>query len=206
MVIHLLFLFGQQSSLFEPLRVMIIEDMIYLIHIRELAEHALASLCLKRELLFVDIDKDPPKPVAYLFTKDHVADAISNLSSKPLHLYMILKCGFQEGQFSRTNEKHGAGLKSQQINGQLGRTLEDHTQLRLLDSPISNVSEIVTRDISSFPQSVPPLHHRAPVEAQLVALEGCLKSTSLMSDVGRIDVVEDGDDLLPELYHLGQLH
>ncbi|XP_049931833.1 uncharacterized protein LOC126409756 isoform X2 [Nymphaea colorata] len=31
-------------------------------------------------------------PVAYLFTKDHVADAISNLSSEPLHLYMILVC------------------------------------------------------------------------------------------------------------------
>ncbi|XP_031478091.1 uncharacterized protein LOC116249099 isoform X1 [Nymphaea colorata] len=201
----LLDLIKKQSSLFELLRVMIIEDMIYLIHIRGLAEHALASLCLKREILFVDIDKDPPKmllqkdgqvvsaqlesiqkmlfsllcvhklnkdlladippflgigppekvlveqsgyqkdpanefsgpidlsslmqdsqvtlptlngymtklifaawsnalleccisrwllgyPVAYLFTKDHVADAISNLSSKPLHLYMILVC------------------------------------------------------------------------------------------------------------------
>ncbi|KAF3790109.1 hypothetical protein EJ110_NYTH17131 [Nymphaea thermarum] len=30
--------------------------------------------------------------IAYLFTKVHVADAISNLSSKPLHIYMILVC------------------------------------------------------------------------------------------------------------------
>ncbi|KAF3790108.1 hypothetical protein EJ110_NYTH17129 [Nymphaea thermarum] len=182
----LLDLIKKQSSFFELVRVMVIEDMIYLIHIRGLAEHALASLCLKRELLFVDIDKDPPKmllqkdgqvvssqlesiqkmlfsllcvhelnkdlladippflgigppekvlveqsgyqkdpanefsgpidlsslmqdsqvtlptlngwllgyPVAYLFTKDHVADAVSNLSSKPLHLYMILVCSF----------------------------------------------------------------------------------------------------------------
>ncbi|XP_031478093.1 uncharacterized protein LOC116249099 isoform X3 [Nymphaea colorata] len=46
--------------------------------------NALLECCISRWLLGY--------PVAYLFTKDHVADAISNLSSKPLHLYMILVC------------------------------------------------------------------------------------------------------------------
>ena len=51
----------QESSIFEHLRVMVIEDMIYLVHIGGLAEHVQSSLSSESELLFVDLEQDPPK-------------------------------------------------------------------------------------------------------------------------------------------------
>uniref|UniRef100_A0A5B7B4A1 Uncharacterized protein n=1 Tax=Davidia involucrata TaxID=16924 RepID=A0A5B7B4A1_DAVIN len=166
----------KESSIFEHLRVMVIEDMIYLIHVKGLADFVKSSLNSERELLFVDLEQDPPKmitqaekssvvmqlvsvqklfslvfpadgmnndllpsnrtdsianaessaepitskssefidlsscmkdteitvptlngwllgyPVVYLFGKDHIADAIYNLSTKSLHLFKILVC------------------------------------------------------------------------------------------------------------------
>lgn len=40
---------------------MIIEDMIYLIHVKELAEHVSLSLSSEADLQFVDLEQDPPK-------------------------------------------------------------------------------------------------------------------------------------------------
>ncbi|XP_022761648.1 uncharacterized protein LOC111307748 [Durio zibethinus] len=164
----------KESSIFEQLRVMIIEDMIYLIHVKEMAKHVSSSLSSEVELLFVDLEQDPPKmrtledknllgmqlisiqklfslyfplegvrndllppdrtefrvdtkslsepinsqssllmdlsscmhdtkvtvptingwllgyPVVYLFSKDHIGDAIYNLSTKFLRIYKIL--------------------------------------------------------------------------------------------------------------------
>lgn len=51
----------QESSIFEHLKVMVIEDMIYLIHVGELAEHIGSSLNPQSNLLFVDLEQDPPK-------------------------------------------------------------------------------------------------------------------------------------------------
>ncbi|GAB4825458.1 hypothetical protein Ancab_008331 [Ancistrocladus abbreviatus] len=161
---------------FEQLRVMIIEDMIYLLNMREFAEYVGWSLSSEAKLLFVDLEQDPPKmvtkpseslvamqlvsiqklfsslftvdgvnydildchrkddklnaksvipecksqvsqlidlsitmkdaqvtlptlngwllgyPVVYLFGKDHISDAIYNLSTKFLHLYRVFVC------------------------------------------------------------------------------------------------------------------
>ena len=61
-VIYYSFLFGFQAlPIFYHLRVMVIYDMIYLIHVKELAEHARSSLKSEQELLFVDLEHDPPK-------------------------------------------------------------------------------------------------------------------------------------------------
>ncbi|KAL6970747.1 hypothetical protein U1Q18_030438 [Sarracenia purpurea var. burkii] len=164
----------KESSIFENLRVMVIDDMIYLIHVQGLAEFVRSSLNSEVELLFVDLEQDPPKmisqaekssivmqlvsaqklfslifpvdgtksellpchmkdsiasskspvdgliisqscefidlsscmqetqvtvptlngwllgyPVVYLFSKEHIADAIYNLSTKSLHLFKI---------------------------------------------------------------------------------------------------------------------
>lgn len=49
--------------MFENLRVMVIEDMIYLIHIKWLAEFVRSSLNSETELLFADLEQDPPKVV-----------------------------------------------------------------------------------------------------------------------------------------------
>ncbi|XP_052207403.1 uncharacterized protein LOC127811515 isoform X2 [Diospyros lotus] len=53
----------KESSIFQHLRVMVIEDMIYLIHVKGLAEFAGASLNSEKELLFVDLEQDPPKMI-----------------------------------------------------------------------------------------------------------------------------------------------
>lgn len=42
---------------------MVIEDMIYLIHIHELAEFVRSSLNSETKLLFADLEQDPPKVV-----------------------------------------------------------------------------------------------------------------------------------------------
>ncbi|KAK3204405.1 hypothetical protein Dsin_018451 [Dipteronia sinensis] len=166
----LLKLCQQESRIFERLRVMVIEDMIYLIHVEGLAEVVSSSLNSEAELQFVDLEQDPPKmitlteksslgmqlksvqklfssffplsgenddldhtvnakspdvpiasqssefidlsscmndtqitvptlngwllgyPVVYLFSKEHIADAIYNLSTKSLRIFKVLVC------------------------------------------------------------------------------------------------------------------
>ncbi|CAN1335228.1 hypothetical protein LINPERPRIM_LOCUS36673 [Linum perenne] len=51
----------QESDVFQCLRVMVVDDMIYLIHIKGLAEYAMTSLNSKVELLFVNLERDPPE-------------------------------------------------------------------------------------------------------------------------------------------------
>ncbi|KAJ9558698.1 hypothetical protein OSB04_013312 [Centaurea solstitialis] len=163
----------EESSIFENLRVMVIEDMIYLIHVRGLADLIKLTINKELELHFVDLEQDPPKmiteiesfsigaqfvtllklfssvfcaddddnvsgcmrdstsnaqssnrrlpvshqpsdfidlshfmqdtlvtvptlngwllgyPVVYIFGKDHIEDAVYNLSTKSLHLFNI---------------------------------------------------------------------------------------------------------------------
>ncbi|XP_024024816.1 uncharacterized protein LOC21387142 isoform X2 [Morus notabilis] len=166
-----------ELCIFEHLRIMIIEDMIYLVHVRGFAAHVQSSLSSDSQLLFVDLEQDPPKmitqpektplglqllsilklfsslfpvegtengfsssdgknsmanakspdndgttsqssefidlssclqdtevtvptlngwllgyPVVYAFGKDHISDAIFNLSTKPLHIFRISIC------------------------------------------------------------------------------------------------------------------
>ncbi|KAL9233195.1 hypothetical protein vseg_008222 [Gypsophila vaccaria] len=167
-------LLHKESTTFQQLRVMVIEDMIYLVNVQEFAEYVAWSLSADAKQLFVDLEHDPPKmiqtddqtsavkglvsvcqlfssvftpdgvndnaaqeqnkddrkdadsslhdnisrssvlvnlssclqdypitiptlngwllgyPVIYLFGKDHISDAIYNLSTKPLHLFRIL--------------------------------------------------------------------------------------------------------------------
>ncbi|KAI3676810.1 hypothetical protein L1987_86423 [Smallanthus sonchifolius] len=151
----------EESPIFEKLRVMVIEDMIYLICVRGLAELVKLTLNKELELHFVDHEQDPPKmvtevekisigaqflllqklffsvfcddartddvsdgrlpvnnqpsdfidlshfmqdtpvtvstlngwllgyPVVYIFGKDHIQDAVYNLSTKSLNLFNI---------------------------------------------------------------------------------------------------------------------
>lgn len=57
----LLKLIQKELRIFEDLKVMVIEDMIYLIHVQGLAEHVHSTLNSKLTLLLVDIERDPPK-------------------------------------------------------------------------------------------------------------------------------------------------
>lgn len=51
----------QDLPIFEHLRVMVIEEMIYLVHISGLADYVRSSLASEAQLLFVDLEHDPPK-------------------------------------------------------------------------------------------------------------------------------------------------
>lgn len=160
----------EESSIFENLRIMVIEDMIYLIHVKGLADLIKLTINKELELHFVDLEQDPPKmmvdiegssigaqfislqkmfssvfctdevandvsecskdstsndkscrvtyqpsefidlshfmqdtlvtvptlngwllgyPVVYIFGKDHIEDAVYNLSTKSLHLFNV---------------------------------------------------------------------------------------------------------------------
>ncbi|KAJ8445273.1 hypothetical protein Cgig2_024479 [Carnegiea gigantea] len=162
-----------ESTIFQQLRVMVIQDMIYLVNVEEFAAYISWSLSPDGKQFFVDLEQDPPKmisirdessaakelvsvqklfssvftsecincdaleghgkdnrqstesssvehsqvfevvdlssciqnsqitiptlngwllgyPVVYLFDRDHIPDAIYNLSTKPLHLFRVL--------------------------------------------------------------------------------------------------------------------
>ncbi|KAL6293880.1 hypothetical protein ACE6H2_002022 [Prunus campanulata] len=59
----LLKLCQKDLPIFEHLRVMVIEEMIYLVHTRALADQIRSSLNSERQLLFVDLEQDPPKMI-----------------------------------------------------------------------------------------------------------------------------------------------
>ncbi|CAI0441006.1 unnamed protein product [Linum tenue] len=54
----------QESAVFECLRVMVVDDMIYLIHTKGLAEYARTSLNSEAELIFVNLEQDPLEMVS----------------------------------------------------------------------------------------------------------------------------------------------
>ncbi|CAA6668285.1 unnamed protein product [Spirodela intermedia] len=56
----LLHLCHEESSILQSLRVMIIEDMIYLTHVKGLAEHSAFDPTFQTQPFFVDLDQDPP--------------------------------------------------------------------------------------------------------------------------------------------------
>lgn len=60
-ILYFEYTYMQQSPIFEHLKVMVIEDMIYLIHVKGLSEYVRSSLSLEVPLLFVDLEHDPPK-------------------------------------------------------------------------------------------------------------------------------------------------
>ncbi|KAJ8560374.1 hypothetical protein K7X08_004432 [Anisodus acutangulus] len=53
----------EDCSIFKPLHVMVIEDMIYLVHARAFAEFVKSSLNLEMRLIYVDLEQDPPKMI-----------------------------------------------------------------------------------------------------------------------------------------------
>ncbi|KAK7261618.1 hypothetical protein RIF29_27933 [Crotalaria pallida] len=56
-------LIHKESPIFEHLRVMVIQDMIYLIHLTELAHHVRSTINSELQLLFVDLEHEPPKMI-----------------------------------------------------------------------------------------------------------------------------------------------
>ncbi|EYU37374.1 hypothetical protein ABFS82_07G087700 [Erythranthe guttata] len=65
------------SSIFELLHVMVIDEMIYLINARTLADFVKSSLTMETTMLFVDLENDPPK----LMTRAEKSHATTQLLS-----------------------------------------------------------------------------------------------------------------------------
>ncbi|KAL9249129.1 hypothetical protein AKJ16_DCAP01833 [Drosera capensis] len=53
----------EKSTFFEPLRVMVVEDMIYLVNFREFTNYIDWSIGSETNLLFIDLEQDPPKMI-----------------------------------------------------------------------------------------------------------------------------------------------
>ncbi|XP_010248989.1 PREDICTED: uncharacterized protein LOC104591706 isoform X1 [Nelumbo nucifera] len=51
----------KESSILGSLKIMVLEDMIYLIHVRGFAQYVESSLKSETKILFVDLQQDPPK-------------------------------------------------------------------------------------------------------------------------------------------------
>ncbi|XP_010526097.1 PREDICTED: uncharacterized protein LOC104803749 [Tarenaya hassleriana] len=62
-LLALLGLMHKESPMFKELRVMVIEDMIYLINVRSFSEYITSSFSLDAKLFFVDLEHDPPKMI-----------------------------------------------------------------------------------------------------------------------------------------------
>ncbi|CAH2063539.1 unnamed protein product [Thlaspi arvense] len=62
-LLSLLELIQEGLPVFKDLRVMVIEDMIYLINVKRLPKFVSSSLVSEPELFFVDLEQDPPKMV-----------------------------------------------------------------------------------------------------------------------------------------------
>ncbi|ANM64386.1 hypothetical protein AT3G59490 [Arabidopsis thaliana] len=62
-LLSLLELIREGLPVFKDLKVMVIEDMIYLINVRSLPKFVSSSLDSEPELFFIDLEQDPPKMV-----------------------------------------------------------------------------------------------------------------------------------------------
>ncbi|XP_027164148.1 uncharacterized protein LOC113764442 isoform X5 [Coffea eugenioides] len=67
----------KESPVFELLKVMVIEDMIYFIHARALAEFVKSSLNLETEVVLIDVEQDPPKMMAQNYKSSAAAEFLS---------------------------------------------------------------------------------------------------------------------------------
>ncbi|KAK1319035.1 hypothetical protein QJS10_CPB04g01879 [Acorus calamus] len=73
----LLDLAQKETSTLQALRIMVIEDMIYLIHAREFAEYVLSTLSSEIQMRFVDLEQDPPKLLLQEEQHSVLADLVS---------------------------------------------------------------------------------------------------------------------------------
>ncbi|KAJ1290410.1 hypothetical protein BS78_02G240900 [Paspalum vaginatum] len=66
----------QETSILNPLRVMVISDMLYLIHVKGLAEHASPNTRSQRRLAFVDLEKSCCKLLTTVEANDTVLELL----------------------------------------------------------------------------------------------------------------------------------
>ncbi|KAL5205537.1 hypothetical protein ABZP36_033746 [Zizania latifolia] len=67
----------QETSILSPLRVMVIKDMLYLIHVKGLAEHASPTARSQHQLAFVDLERSCSKMLSDTEENDTVHEFVS---------------------------------------------------------------------------------------------------------------------------------
>ncbi|XP_062199244.1 uncharacterized protein LOC133901774 isoform X2 [Phragmites australis] len=73
----LLFHARQESSILKPLKVMVIKDMLYLIHVKGLAEHVSPNARSQHQLAFVDLEKSCCKLLSNMEENENVLELVS---------------------------------------------------------------------------------------------------------------------------------
>uniref|UniRef100_A0A1D1YWI1 Phosphoadenosine phosphosulfate reductase n=1 Tax=Anthurium amnicola TaxID=1678845 RepID=A0A1D1YWI1_9ARAE len=73
----LMHLCHKASFVLRSLRVMVIEDMIYLIHVKGLAEHDLSNPTMQSQPFFVDLEHDPPKMLPFTEQNMVISELVS---------------------------------------------------------------------------------------------------------------------------------
>ena len=90
----------QETSMLNPLRVMVINDMLYLIHVKGLAEHASPVERSQHQLAFVDLEKSCCKVFTF---SDHTFLFLSTVC------FLLLKSYFFAAAYKHRSQWHCAG-------------------------------------------------------------------------------------------------
>ncbi|XP_038970425.1 uncharacterized protein LOC103706023 isoform X2 [Phoenix dactylifera] len=67
-------LFSQKSAILQPLRVMVLEDMAYIVHVKEFEEHISSSLTLQQQLVLLDLEQCPPEILPHTVENENASE------------------------------------------------------------------------------------------------------------------------------------
>ncbi|KAI3470137.1 hypothetical protein Pfo_026800 [Paulownia fortunei] len=94
----------KESSIFELLHVMVIDDMVYLIQVRALADFVKSSLSMETAMLFVDLENDPPK----IMTQEEKSPAMMQLLSAQKLFSSVFRADGVISDYLRRHETYTA--------------------------------------------------------------------------------------------------
>ncbi|KAL6532136.1 hypothetical protein OROGR_014106 [Orobanche gracilis] len=102
-----------ESSFFELLHVMVIDDMVYLIQVRALADFIKSSLSMETALLFLDLENDPPKMMTQADKSSEMMQLLSaqKLLSSAFHADRIISNLLQRHDICTTSSSIGESQK-----------------------------------------------------------------------------------------------
>ncbi|KAG1328292.1 hypothetical protein COCNU_01G022260 [Cocos nucifera] len=70
----LLHLAQEKSAMLQPLRVMVLEDMAYIVHVKEFAEHISSSLTSQQQLVLLDLEQCPPEILLHAVENENASE------------------------------------------------------------------------------------------------------------------------------------
>ncbi|XP_068644544.1 uncharacterized protein [Aristolochia californica] len=140
----LLRLSSQESSILQHLKVMTIEEMIYLIHDQGFTEYISSSVALHQKLLFVDLEQDPPKMVS--LTEDNLV--VSQLVSIQ-KFFSLVFCADKLDEDLLSGVKPASAEKGKEI---LDNSNQDVDELSCSEPTASQSTEFI--DLSNCMQDI----------------------------------------------------